>query len=224
MEKKVRKILSITTIVAICLVAIFLIFMLFGVFIFGDSSWSMVITCACLGIGGFFIINSYNMMLRNRILGLVSLVLISLSVLLIIIATWIQINSSLFLQITATIGIASILFNIIVSTRLNLGKNKLVLQILAYSIIIITDFVAVLGIFGIIDLVDILVWFIALIILSILGVIILKIVSKRVFDVQEFDNDNYIRITKEEYASLVEKANKYDEMNSKLQEFEKNKK
>ena len=71
---------------------------------------------------------------------------------------------------------------------------------------------ATLGIFGAIDLGKIIAWFMTLIILSIVGVVILKVFAKKgVSDAVENDK-NYVKITKEEYAMLVDKASKYDKL------------
>jgi len=210
--KLAKKILTITTIVATCIVSLLLIFLLFDVQLFGDSLLNVLITFACLSVGGFFAINSLNMIPKNKVLGYVSLGLIAGSVVLIIFGCWLDLAEGVMLDITLSLGLLSILFNIIVSSGLSLGKCMLVWQIIVYVVVGLTDLLATLGIFGAIDLGKIIAWFMTLIILSIVGVVILKVFAKKgVSDAVENDK-NYVKITKEEYAMLVDKASKYDKL------------
>ena len=215
--EKTKKILTISTIVATCLTSLLLILALFKVNVLGEKNWSMIITLACLTVGGFFVINSLNMVDRNAMLGWVSLGMIAVSVFLIILSTWVSIQGNLFIRITSSLGLLSVLFNIIVSAGLDLGRSNLVIQIIVFLIVGVTDIIATLGIFGAINLAKIILVFITLIILSIVGVIVLKVLAKkRMGDLLKQEKD-MVKISKQEYEVLIDKAKKYDEMISKIQ-------
>ncbi|MBE5738295.1 MAG: hypothetical protein E7354_00975 [Clostridiales bacterium] len=211
--KLARKIVSIGTIVATAWVVLQLILLLLGMSMIGGMDlFGTVIT---LAIGGFFAINSLNMISKNKIIGMVSLALIAVSVVLIILSFWISIGSSLYQNLTISFGLLSVLFNIIVSSGLDLGKSNLVVQIIVYALVSIVDIMATLGIFGAINLGEMIVLFVILILLCILGIVVLKVLAKRMVS-KAIENDaNMVKITKQEYMVLVDKAKKYDELMSK---------
>lgn len=213
--KLAKKITTIGTIVATAITGLMLILLLFKVKLFGDINTDMLLTMATLGIGGFFAINSMNMLSKNKIIGWVSLGLILASVVLIVLATWISFNNETYPRVTFALGLLSVLFNIIVSSGLSLGKTKMVWQILVYIVVGITDIVATLLIFGALQLDDIGMFFLMLLILSVFGVIILKILSKKMISDIVEDNKDMVKISKTEYQMLVEKAKKYDELVAK---------
>lgn len=207
--KIAKKSLMIGTIVATGIASLLLILLIFDINIFGNGFLSVLITFASLSIGGFFAINSLNMVAKNKIIGWISVGLISASVFLIILSSWVDL-SGIVLDITLSIGLLSVLFNIIVSSGLELGKKKLPIQIIVYVLVAITDVIATLGILGAIKISSILEIFLVLIILSVVGVVVLKILGKKlVADTTEESKDT-IRISKAEYDLLVEKAKMYD--------------
>lgn len=213
--KLAKKITTIGTIVATAITGLMLILLLFKVKLFGDVNTDMLLTMATMGIGGFFAINSMNMLSKNKIIGWVSLGLILASVVLIVLATWISFDNETYPRVTFALGLLSVLFNIIVSSGLSLGKTKMVWQVLVYIVVGITDIVATLLIFGALQLDDIGMYFLMLLILSVCGVIILKILSKKMIaDIVE-ENKDIVKISKTEYQMLVEKAKKYDELVAK---------
>ena len=212
MEKS-KKLLTLFTIVSTCVVSILLIMLLFEINLFGNSNINVIITFACFGIGGFFALNSLNMLDKNRLIGYVSLGLIIASVFLIILSSWIDIGSGVLLNITISLGLLSVLFNIIVSSSLDLGKRNFIIQIIVFVIVGLFDIITTLGLFGVINLLDILAWYIALIIITILGVIILKVLARKKVS-ELLPNKNKIIISKEEYDILCEKAKKYDELST----------
>lgn len=213
--KLAKKITTIGTIVATAITGLMLILLLFKVKLFGDVNTDMLLTMATLGIGGFFAINSMNMLSKNKIIGWVSLGLILASVVLIVLATWISFNNETYPRVTFALGLLSVLFNIIVSSGLSLGKTKMLWQVLVYIVVGITDIVATLLIFGALQLDDIGIFFLMLLILSVFGVIILKILSKKMIaDIVE-ENKDMVKISKVEYEVLVEKAKKYDDLVAK---------
>lgn len=214
MEKS-KKIVSISTIVATCVASLMLILLLFKVKIFGDFNGKVIITFSCLAVGGFFTINSLNMIERNKIIGWTSFGLIVASVFLIILTSWVGLDNSIINKITIVLGVLSVLFSIIVSSGLELGKSKLILQIIVYVVVGVTCLLFSLILFGTIDISDFLLWFIMMVILSVVGIVILKVLAKKnVNDLIKQDKD-MVKISKEEYTMLVEKAKKYDELISK---------
>jgi hypothetical protein len=78
------------------------------------------------------------MLSKNKIIGLVSLGLIVSSVFLILLSVWISVESDTYLKVTLALGLLSVLFNIIVSSGLSLGKSKLVVQIIVYLVVFVT--------------------------------------------------------------------------------------
>lgn len=213
--EKTKKIVSITTITSVCIASLMLIMLLFKVKIFGNNNGDVIITFACLGIGGFFAINGLNMIDRNKIIGWVSVCLIVASVFLIILTSWVSLNNPIINKVTIVLGLLSVLFTTIVSSGLELGKSKLTLQVIVYFVVGITCLLFSLILFGIISLEVTLVWFIMMIILSVVGIVILKVIAKKTInDIVKNDKD-MVKISKEEYQLLVEKATKYDELMAK---------
>ncbi len=203
-----KKILTIITISGFCLSALMLILGVFGVEVFEGVLLDILITLACIGIGGFFAINSINVYDKNKALSITSLALIGVSILGILIVSYFSIEGDLFGQLVFTIAMLSVLFNVIVSNVLQFGKKLLALQIVVYAVLLITIIFAVVAIFGV-DLGELSKLLIALIILSLVGVIVLSILKKKNITTI---GDNYIKITKQEYEELLRKASEYDKL------------
>ena len=209
--EKTKKILSILTIVFTAIVSLLLILALFKINFLSNVSLQIYVTLGSLAIGGFFAISSLMMVPKNKIIGWLSLGLISGSVFLIILSVWLDLGNSTLLNITISLGLLSVLFNIIVSIGLDLGKLYLIIQIVVYMLVGIVDILSTLAIFGVIDLGSIVAIFLTLIILSLVGIITLKVLAKRKVSNNTIEEKNIIKISKEEYALLIEKAKKYDE-------------
>lgn len=215
--KLTKKITTISTIVTTCITSVLLLLLIFFLNLYSDTYMNVVFTFGAISIGGFFTINSINMMSKNKILAWISLSFIVVSVLFVILSLWDMIKSDTFLNITYSLSIMSILFNIIVSIRLSMGKNKNILQIVIYSIIAITDILTTLFIFGATFIVYWLTYYLALIVLSVLGIVVLLILAKKSSsDVSEQDK-NFVKISKTEYEMLIDKSKKYDELVVKIQ-------
>ena len=212
--EKIKKIVSITTILSTCIASLLLIMLLFELKLFGKSNGDVIVTFACLAVGGFYTINSLNMLDRNKILGWTSLGLIVASVVLIILTSWINLSNPIIVKVTIVLGLLSVLFSTIVSSGLELGKTKLILQVLVYIVVGITCLLFSLILFSVVNLEDFILWFIMMIILSVVGVVVLKVLAKKnVNDMLRQDVD-IVKVPKAEYALLVEKAKKYDELMS----------
>ena len=212
--EKFRKGLSIVTIISAVVVSLFLIIWLFGADLLGSLKSNIYLTLGSIAVGGFFAINSLNMVLKNKTLGYVSFGLITGSVVLIILTSWLNLNNSTLTNIMVSLGLLSILFNIIVSSGLDLGKTLLAVQIPVYIIAGITDLVSTLIIFGALDISKMFALFLALIIVTIVGIIILKVLAKRQVTNEILDEKEMVKISKSEYAILIDKAKKYDELMS----------
>ena len=203
--EKVKKAVSIVTIIAFIATAIYLICWILN--IFDKFNLALFLTFACLALGGFFAINSVNIMSKNRILGIVSLILVLTAVVLVIIMAWANVTT--LLNVTIVFALLSITFNIIVSTYLDLGRTHFVPQIILYVLSVILDLLFILLIFGVIGG-TFLTISIILLIIDFVGFIILKVLNKK--QVNQTTDPNMITISKQEYNTLKEKAEKYDEL------------
>lgn len=203
--EKVKKAVSIVTIIAFIATAIYLICWILN--IFDEFNLALFLTFTCLALGGFFAINSVNIMSKNRILGIVSLILVLTAVVLVIIMAWANVTT--LLNVTIVFALLSITFNIIVSTYLDLGRTHFVPQIILYVLSVILDLLFILLIFGVIGG-TFLTISIILLIIDFVGFIILKVLNKK--QVNQTTDPNMITISKLEYDMLKEKAEKYDEL------------
>lgn len=210
--EKARKILSILTIVFTGVLSLLLIMWLFGLDILGANKLKIYMTLGSLAIGGFFAINSLNMTIKNKPLGWVSFGLITGAVFLIILTFWLNIQNDIVRNITITLGLVSVLFNIIVSSGLDLGKTQLAIQIIVYIVVGALDVFATLLIFGALDIAKTWTWLVTLIILSIVGIIVLKVLAKKKIANNLIEDDSVVKVSKQEYLKLVEKAKLYDQM------------
>lgn len=210
--EKARKILSILTIVFTGVLSLLLIMWLFGLDILGANKLKIYMTLGSLAVGGFFAINSLNMTIKNKTLGWVSFGLITGAVFLIILTFWLNIQNDIVRNITITLGLVSVLFNIIVSSGLDLGKTQLAIQIIVYIVVGALDVFATLLIFGALDIAKTWTWLVTLIILSIVGIIILKVLAKKKIANNLIEDDSVVKVSKQEYLKLVEKAKLYDQM------------
>ena len=220
--EKTRKILSIVTIVFTALLSLLLIFWLFGLDLLGDNKLKVFLTLGSLAVGGFFAINSLNMTIKNKTLGWVSFGLITGAVFLIILTSWLNVKNNTVSNITITLGLLSVLFNIIVSSGLDLGKSHLAIQIIVYIIVGILDVFATLLIFGVLDISKVWAWLVTLILVALVGVIVLKVLAKRIIAGALIEEDSMVKVSKKEYAMLIEKAKLYDELIAKQNQNSQN--
>ncbi len=220
--EKTRKILSIVTIVFTALLSLLLIFWLFGLDLLGDNKVKVFLTLGSLAVGGFFAINSLNMTIKNKTLGWVSFGLITGAVFLIILTSWLNVKNNTVSNITITLGLISVLFNIIVSSGLDLGKSHLAIQIIVYIIVGVLDVFATLLIFGVLDISKVWAWLVTLILVALVGVIVLKVLAKRIIAGALIEDDSMVKVSKKEYAMLIEKAKLYDELIAKQNQNSQN--
>lgn len=203
--EKTKKAVSIITIIAFVAAAIYIICLLLD--IFDTLNLAILLTLVSLALGGFFAINSLNILSKNRILGLVSLILVLVSVVLVIILSWADAN--VLLNITIVFALLSITFNIIVSTHLDLGRKNFIAQIILYVLSVILDILFILLIFEVIGG-TMLTLSVILLIVDFVGFIVLKVLNKK--QVTQTTDPNMITISKAEYEELKDKAKKFDEL------------
>lgn len=205
-----KKVVMIATIIGTIITSLYLILMLLGVTLFKENQYSILLTFGGIAVGGFFAINSLNLVSKNKIIGWVSFGLIAVSVLLIIILGWTSL--SILTNITISFALLSIVFNIIVSLVLSLGKKYLPIQIVFYILLFALDIITTLKVFNAIPKGNGYgtTWFLILTIIDIVGLVVLNVLSRKQINAT---NENMVTISKEEYESLKEKAQKYDELN-----------
>lgn len=200
----VKKKFSLFTIIFVVISALIAILALFGAFKLTGAIADLLFTCLTLSVAGLLTLNSCTMLERKNKLAIVSLSLIAASALLVIIALWSNVASSdLYMDITLTICILSVCFNLITSNILKLQKRYLYIQIAAYVCFMVIAGYLIAASWGT-DIFDkgskI---FILFLILSLLGMGILAVLSKKQPADQTDSNQDYIRISKKEYEELL---------------------
>lgn len=212
MKINLKKLFVTGTLVGLGLCTLMLILTIFKINFFEGTKLSLLITTACLTVGGYFSISSYHALNKNKILGIVSFVLIWVSVLLVTISGWIDM-SGLFGDITLTIALLSVLFNFIVSNTLKLGKNYKAIQILCNLILSVFIVLILLMTYEILTLTKIGSFFWIMLILSIVSFITISVLANKSKD--EETSSEYIKIKKSEYELLLNKAKQLDELLNK---------
>lgn len=205
-----KKGLTIVTLTGLAISVLLLILSVLGSSFLAAERLNLLITSATITAGGFFAITSVNLLNYNKKIAYVSLSLISLSVLLIIIQTWLTTLGDIYSYITFTVAILSVLFNTISSTVLKLQKRYLAVQIIVYIVQIIFIMITLLLIYGVLKFDGVFELFLVALILSLAGVIVLAVLSRK--NVVGNNDDQLVKISKQEYLLLLEKAKKYDEM------------
>lgn len=198
MKKKV----SLLTLVFVGLSALLAILGLFGAVKLKGTMADLLFTFLTLAVAGLLTINSCTMLERKNKLATVSFGLIAGSALLVIIALWSNVASSnLYMEVTLTLCILSVCFNLITSNILKLQNRYLPVQIASYVCFSVVAGFLVAASWGSSILADSLKIFILFIILSLVGMGVLAVLSKK--QGEEIVSKNYIRISKEEYEELL---------------------
>jgi len=205
-----KKSLTIGTLVSLGIVAIMLIVSLFGFSFFEGVKLNLLITFACLTVGGYFSISSYNVLQKNKILGYIGLVFIWFAVILVLLSSWVNFGK-LMANVTFTIAFVSVIFNFITSNNLKLGKNYLAVQVVCNIVICVFVLICLLMIYGVMKI-GTLFWL--MLILSVVSFIVVSVLASK-FQGDRVD-DNYVKIAKAEYEDLLAKSRMLEEMlNSK---------
>lgn len=198
MKKKV----SLFTLMFVALSALIAILALFGVFSLKGAVVDSLFTCLTLAVAGLLTINSCTMLERKNKLAVISFGLIAGSALLVIIALWSNISSSnLYMEITLTLCILSVCFNLITSNILKLRNKYLHVQVASYICFALVAGFLVASAWGSTIISDGVKVFVLFIILSLMGMGILAVLSKRQGD--EIISKDYIKISKQEYDDLI---------------------
>ncbi len=214
MKNNIKKGLTIGTIVGLGICALMLILTIFGISFFDGTKLKILITFACLTVGGYFSISSYSALGRNKTLGIISFCLIWMSVVLILISAWFS-TPSVFGDITLAIALLSVLFNFIVSNVLKLGKHYLIIQIICDLIISLLILFILLLAYGVVKFKAITTFFWLLIVLSVVAFILMSVLSSKFRNEEKSDDNgtqNYIKIPKSEYDELLKKAKQLDDI------------
>ena len=207
--EKAKRILMWATIALTIFVAFALICSLFDFDIFGNRQGDALLILGSFAVGGFFAINSLNMVPKNKIIGWLSLGLIALAVVLITIVTLVEDASEVWQNITVSFGILSVVFDLIASMGLDLGKKYFAFQIVIYIFAVVLDVLATLLIFGAIAGGDATLVLIAGIIVEIVLIVVVKVLNKKNVAGK---TEGMVTISKEEYDILKEKAEKFDKI------------
>ena len=95
-------------------------------------------------------------------------------------------------------------------------------MIIVYIIVGILDVFATLLIFGVLDISKVWAWLVTLILVALVGVIVLKVLAKRIIAGALIEDDSMVKVSKKEYAMLIEKAKLYDELIAKQNQNSQN--
>ena len=123
--KLAKLILMIVSLFFISVSVLFAITLIFGVS-YGEWFLPLIVSLLAIGFGCFFAINSLNMLQKSKILGWISLALIVVAVLLTLIYSIFSINNEIYVHFLISFAILSVLFNLLVSIALQLGKKYFV--------------------------------------------------------------------------------------------------
>lgn len=197
MKKKV----SLFTLIFVCLSALIAILGLFNFLKIKGVISDLLFSFLILSVAGLLTLNSCAMLERKNKLSLVSLGLIFGSALLVIISLWTNISSKgIYLDLTLTLCIISVCFNLILSYILKLQNKYLFIQIMFYICFSIFSIFLIAASWGSDIISKELKLFILFIILSFVGMGVLSVLSKKQGTEEVRD---YIKISKKEYEELL---------------------
>jgi len=210
----IKKTLTLTSLIGVGASILMLICAIFGLKVFEWPLLSILLTFATIAMASAFAINAFNLMPRNKIISYIALSLLAL-----ITVLWLVVFFSdfkvpqMFTDIVGVVSIATVLFNIIVSTNLKLEKRLLGLQLATYILFTIITILLALLIFGlqIFDIKGMLEIFLVICLVAIGLLISLKVLSKKVVtETNEKISDEYIKIKKSEYDALISRINELE--------------
>ena len=211
MKQNVKKLIIGGTLLFLGLCAAMLIATIFGMSFFVGTKLSILITAACLTVGGYFSLSSYNVLTKHKVLGTISFILIWASVILVTISGWVNLEG-IFGDITLTLALLSVLFNFIVSNTLKLGKHYRAIQVICNIILCLFILLILLSTYGVVKLADIMTIFWLLLVLSVVSFIIMAVLSNKTQGEEKANDVNFVKIPKTEYEELLQKAKQLDEL------------
>lgn len=228
---KLRKGLTISSITTLVLSVGLLIGAIFGLKVFEGVGLKFLLTFAILCAGSLLYINAIDIFPKRRILSIVDMALLGLLIILGLIIVWASIAlMSTFGKITAILSLATILFNIIVSIYLKLGKSQQVLQFITYGLIIVLDILLTIIICGVNLFQYNWVWevFAVLCLITFVLIVTLLILSKKVKPNEVITKnedktikEGYIEVEKSVYDALIAKVEKLEKELEELKEDSK---
>ena len=194
-----KKILMISSLSCLAVSCLMLILAVFGVQVFDGILLRILLIVSTFAIACGLAIGELSVIQKNKILGYVSIGLLGVSVLfaLIIFCSSILQNGGVFVKITGTFSLLSILFIIIVSNYIKLGKSMLGLQIPTYIALILLDLFLILLVCGVsmFEIKGMLETFIILIILNVGLLIATSVIASKKRNSQDapkVKDENYI--------------------------------
>ena len=222
--KKMQKPLTITSIVGVGLIIVMLILSLLGALknmFDGTYLTAILLTLVLVTVCVFFLNSCLDIIESKTKLALVTCGLLLLSSVLLLIWIWYsngvankedtrKINET-YARISGIIAITTVLFTIIVTSNTKLHKHFIPLQVITFVLVGAIDVMLVLQICGVEVLKNgVLTIFIIMCVITFGLLCTINILSKRLAKDEPVDS-GYVKIKKEEYLALVEKAKKYDE-------------
>ena len=224
--KKIQKPLTITSIAGVGLIIVMLILALLGAIkgIFdGTYITAILLTLVLVTACAFFLNSSLDIIDSKTKLALVTCGLLIISSILLLIWIWYSNGvatkeeskerkvSDIYARISGIIAITTVLFTIIVTSNTKLHKHFIPLQVVTFVLVGAIDVMLVLQICGVEVIKDgVTTLFIIMCVITFGLLCTINILSKRLAKDEPVDS-GYVKIKKEEYLALVEKAKKYDE-------------
>jgi len=207
-----KKKISVFTIIFVVLSAFIPILALFNAVELKGTVADLLFTFLTLSVAGILTLNSCTMLERKNKLAIISLSLISASALLVIIALWSTASSfNAYMNITLTLCILSVCFNLVTSNILKLQNKYLIVQISSYACFAVISIFLISASWGSSLIANQTKLFILFLILSLLGIGILSVLSKKQSEAPNEDK-GYIKIAKKEYEELLNIKALYTEL------------
>lgn len=186
-----KKFLSILTLILASAGALILLLILFGVFGFKGLILNILLTVATLTGVFLLLLNSIFLIKRKKVVAIISFLFVIISAILLLGYFWFlnDIIITLFARVALSSALFAVLFNIISTSIIKLGKKLVSVQLSAYAIFITTTaalagFVWGINIFAS-ELLSKL--FCVLVLLSLIFLAVILVLSKKQF------NSRYIR-------------------------------
>ena len=203
---KIQKALLIASLVSVATIVVFLILAIFGAS--NKITWKIVLCFLYVLAGCVFGVNALTFSNKNKFLAFLSLALIVISVLGAIILTWAEAPDTA-IRLEGTFAIATAFLVILIGITLKANGHLKAMQVVFYILSIILDIILTIQVWGghLFKYNWFAQGFVGFVIIDVGLFIALNILTKKTIA-----DENKITITKEEYQTLKEKADLYDQM------------
>lgn len=203
---KIQKALLIASLVSVATIVVFLILAIFGAS--NKITWKIVLCFLYVLAGCVFGVNALTFSNKNKFLAFLSLGLIVISVLGAIILTWAEAPDTA-IRLEGTFAIATAFLVILIGITLKANGHLKAMQVVFYILSIILDIILTIQVWGghLFKYNWFAQGFVGFVIIDVGLFIALNILTKKTIA-----DENKITITKEEYQTLKEKADLYDQM------------